>query len=58
MSKGALTLRTYPLDLVRISCVKCAKAGQYRKAKLIERFGLDMSMPELRHELAQCPGRR
>ena len=29
MSRGAWTLRTYPLDLIRISCAKCARSGQY-----------------------------
>jgi len=49
-----LIIARWQFDLVRISRAKCARAGQYRRAKLIERFGPDMSMPELRHELAQC----
>jgi hypothetical protein len=57
ISKGAWTLRTYPLDVVRISCAKCDRAGQYRRAKLIDRFGADMAMPDLLPELAQCPRR-
>jgi hypothetical protein len=32
-------------------------AGQYRKTTLLDRYGADMSMPDLRHELAQCPRR-
>jgi hypothetical protein len=39
-------------------CSKCDRAGQYHRAKLIERFGADMAMPDLRHKLAQCPRRR
>jgi hypothetical protein len=53
MANGAWTLGEYPLLMVRISCAKCAGAGQYRRSKLIDRFGPDMSMPELRHELAR-----
>ena len=30
------------------------RAGQYRKATSIERFGSDMSLPDLRVEIAQC----
>jgi hypothetical protein len=58
MTKGALTLRTYPLPMVRISCAKCARAGQYHRGGLIDRYGPDMNMPELRHVLARCPRRR
>ena len=57
MTKGAWTIGTYPLDLVRIACAKCGRAGQYRRATLLDRYGADMAMPELRHELAQCPRR-
>jgi hypothetical protein len=57
LTKGAWTIGTYPLDLVRIACAKCGRAGQYRRATLLERYGPDMAMPELRHELAQCPRR-
>ena len=55
MTKGAWTIGTYPLDLVRIACAKCGRAGRYRRATLLDRYGADMAMPELRHELAQCP---
>jgi hypothetical protein len=57
MTNGALTLRTYPFDLVRIVCHKCNRAGQYHRGGLVDRFGPDMSMPELRHVLAQCSRR-
>jgi hypothetical protein len=51
---GCLQLREYPGDLVRLSCEKCGRAGQYRKAKLIERFGADIRLPDLREEIAKC----
>jgi hypothetical protein len=57
MENGAWTLGEYPLPMVRISCAKCDRAGQYHWAKLIDRYGPDMALPDLRHELAQCPRR-
>jgi hypothetical protein len=33
---------------------KCGRAGQYRKQILIERYGTDMRLPDLREEIAQC----
>jgi len=54
---GSLHLRDYPGDLVRLSCEKCGPSGQYRKQKLIERYGADMRLPDLREEIAQCERR-
>jgi len=54
MVGGALQLRDYPSDVVRLSCEKCGRSGQYRKQKLIERYGADMPLPDLREEIAQC----
>ena len=51
---GSLQLREHPDDLIRIACEKCGRTGQYRKAKLIERFGSDIRLPDLREEIAQC----
>jgi hypothetical protein len=42
----------------RLRCEKCSRSGQYRIDKLIERYGPDIALPDLRHELAQCPRRR
>jgi hypothetical protein len=33
----------YPADVVRLSCPKCGRAGQYRKQNLIERYGADLN---------------
>lgn len=57
MPHGAWSLGEFPLPLVRVKCDKCGRAGQYRTAKLIERYGADMVMPELRHVLAHCQRR-
>jgi hypothetical protein len=54
MSGGSLQLREYPGPIVRLSCEKCGRSGQYRKQKLIERHGADMRLPDLRQEIAKC----
>jgi IS1 family transposase len=51
---GSLQLSEYPGDMVRLSCEKCGRSGQYRKQKLIERYGADIRLPDLREEIAQC----
>ena len=51
---GSLTLSDYPGDLVRMSCEKCGRSGQYQKQKLIERYGADMRLPDLREEIAEA----
>ena len=49
-------LREHPGNMVRLACTKCERSGQYRKAALIERFGPDQNMVNLRLELAAgCP---
>jgi hypothetical protein len=54
---GSLILADHPGDLVRLACDKCGRAGQYRKEKLVARFGADIALPDLRHEIAQCERR-
>ena len=51
---GSLTLAQHPGDLVRLACDKCGRSGRYQKQKLIERFGTDIRLPDLREEIAQC----
>jgi hypothetical protein len=40
--------------MVRLSCAKCGRSGQYRKQTLIDRYGVDMRLPDLREEITQC----
>ena len=54
---GSLTLLEHPGDVVRLSCDRCGRAGRYRKANLIDRFGPDIPLPDLREEIAQCERR-
>jgi hypothetical protein len=41
------------LNMIRIRCGKCHRSGQYRTDRLLEKYGPDIAMPDLRHELAQ-----
>lgn len=51
---GSLTLSEHPGELVRLACKKCGRAGQYRKQALIDQYGADIRLPDLREEIAQC----
>jgi hypothetical protein len=42
------------LPMVRLACDQRERKGQYRRDTLIERYGLDVTRPELRHLIAQC----
>jgi hypothetical protein len=57
---GAITLGDLAgrLDLLRVGCSKCARAGQYRVTALIERYGPDMGLPDWKDAItADCPRR-
>jgi hypothetical protein len=53
---GSLQLFEYPSEMVRLSCEKCGRSGQYRKQTLIERYGADIRLPDLREEIAERRG--
>jgi hypothetical protein len=53
---GALQLREYPVGIVRLSCAKRGRAGHYRKQNLIEHYGRDIRLPDLREEIASAAG--
>jgi hypothetical protein len=57
MANGAGTVREFPFSMVRMSCDKCGRAGQYRKTTLLDRFGPDTVMPEVLGLISQCPRR-
>jgi hypothetical protein len=44
---GSIQLHDYPAEIVRLSCPKCGRDGQYRKQNLIERYGAYMRLPDL-----------
>jgi hypothetical protein len=56
MPRSYVTLAEHPTDIVRLACTKCDRRGQYRKATLIERYGADANLVDLRLILAaDCP---
>jgi hypothetical protein len=57
MTTDSLKLRDHPGDVVRLSCAKCGRQGQYRKGKLIAIHGPDIPLPDLRIEIAKCERR-
>jgi len=44
--------------MVRLVWDKWGRRREYRIDRLREQYGPDIAMPDLRHELAQCPHRR
>jgi hypothetical protein len=48
----------HEVDLFLSARDKCGRRGQYGIEQLLEQYGPDIAMPDLRHELAQCPHRR
>ena len=46
--------RLRELPIVRLACERCGRNGQYRRDALIAKYGLEETMPDLRHLLAQC----
>ena len=45
----------YPYVVVRVACSRCARSGSYRLTRLAERYGSNISMPELLDALsADC----
>ncbi len=56
-NRGALTIKTYPRDLVRLACPKCGRSGQYRRQTLLARYGAAALMPDVLTCLANCPRR-
>ena len=43
--------------MLRLAWPACGRHGQYRIDRLLERFSPDVTLPDLRDELAQCPRR-
>ena len=51
---GSIKLRDYKTEMVRLSCDRCGRIGQYRKENLVAEFGPDIALADLRHEIARC----
>jgi hypothetical protein len=48
-----MRLSEYPYVVVRLECAKCGRKGQYRLARLAERYGAEMTLPWLRDALTK-----
>lgn len=49
-------LSNYPYVLVRVRCVLCDRAGQYRLARLAAKWGSELGLEELLDRLSStCP---
>jgi hypothetical protein len=47
-----VSLGEHTRDMIRLACRKCSRRGQYRKTTLIERYGPDQNMVDLRRPLS------
>jgi hypothetical protein len=57
---GAITLGHLVgrLEILRVTCSKCDRSGQYSVTRLIERHGADMGLPDWKDTItADCPRR-
>jgi hypothetical protein len=54
MPNGSLSLAQFPLPTVELACEKCGRRGRLLKAKLIEAYGADVALPDLRTLIARC----
>ena len=58
---GAITFRDIAgkLTVLRITCDKCGRSGQYRVDRLIMRYGIDAKLLDWSDEItADCPRKR
>jgi len=58
---GAITFRDIvgKLTVLRITCDKCGRSGQYRVDRLITRYGIDAKLFDWSDEItADCPRRQ
>jgi hypothetical protein len=54
---GSRSLGEFPLDVLRIECERCGRAGSYRRDGLMARFGTDIALPDLLVALSSCERR-
>jgi hypothetical protein len=57
MRIGSHSLGEFPLPVVRVDCERCNRAGSYRLAGLMARFGADAALPDVLLALASCERR-
>ncbi len=57
MRVGSRSLGEFPVDVVRIECERCGRAGSYRRDGLMARFGPNIALPDLLVALSACERR-
>jgi hypothetical protein len=54
MSKGCYHLGEMTTAMIRLYCPECHRFAQFRRAKLLDRFGSDKPMPTMLRDLKPC----
>lgn len=54
---GAYDLGEVRAARVVIECEQCDRRGEYSTQRLLEQYGPDIGMPDLKNRLAPCPNR-
>ena len=54
MHSGSFSLAQFPLEMVELACEKCGRRGRLQKAKLVEAYGPEIALPDLRTLIARC----
>ncbi len=53
MPGQTFTLAEYPFNWIELACEKCGWHGKLRKARLMEQYGPDIQVADLREKLAE-----
>ena len=54
MSRGCYHLGEMTAAMIRLYCPDCHRFAQFKRAKLLERFGPDKPMPTMLRDLKPC----
>ncbi len=54
MPKGSYTLADVKADRIVIECQRCNRRGNFSTARLLEKYGPDIALPDLKLELVTC----
>ena len=54
MPAGSFTLAQFPHEMVELACEKCGRRGRLLKSRLVEEYGADVALPDLRTMIARC----
>jgi hypothetical protein len=54
MAKGAYSLSDVNWPMVRLYCPQCHRFAQFKRARLLVRFGPDKPMPTMLRDLKPC----